>query len=134
MTDKNGADVIDIIERFNFNLGSAIECVARAGREPGSGIIADLEKAQWYLEREIKRIKQDRKKPCHRLNLRLSDPLHRYINSAKVNRTALYGKTGWATNTDSTGAHGNTRPRAKTIGNQYVSVKFSPTSVHTHQW
>ena len=59
MTDRNGAEVIDIIERFDFNLGSAIECIARAGRKAGSGIIADLEKAQWYLEREIKRIKQD---------------------------------------------------------------------------
>ena len=46
MTDRNGAEVIDIIERFDFNLGSAIECIARAGRKAGSGIIADLEKAQ----------------------------------------------------------------------------------------
>ena len=61
MTDRNGAEVIDIIERFDFNLGSAIECIARAGRKAGSGIIADLEKAQWYLEHEIKRINQDRK-------------------------------------------------------------------------
>ena len=61
MTDKNGADVIDIIERFDFNLGSAIECIARAGHQAGSGIIADLEKAQWYLEREIKLIKRGRK-------------------------------------------------------------------------
>jgi hypothetical protein len=60
MTDKNGAEVIDIIEQFTFNLGSAIECIARAGHRRGPGIIADLERAQWYLEREIKRINQDR--------------------------------------------------------------------------
>ena len=59
MTEKNTAEVIDIIERFNFNLGSAIECIARVGRKPGSGIIADLEKAQWHLEREINRIKHN---------------------------------------------------------------------------
>ena len=61
MTDRNGAEVIDIIERFNFNLGSAIDCIARADRKPGSGTIADLEKAQWHLDREIRRIKQVRK-------------------------------------------------------------------------
>ena len=44
---------IDIIERFNFNLGSAIDCIARADRKPGSGTIADLEKAQWHLCRSF---------------------------------------------------------------------------------
>lgn len=57
MTDKTGAEVIDIIERFNFNLGSAIDCIARADGKTASGTIGDLERAQWYLEREIKRIK-----------------------------------------------------------------------------
>jgi hypothetical protein len=60
MTEKNGAQVIDIVERFDFNLGSAIECIVRVGREPGPGTIADLEKAQWHLEREINLIKQRR--------------------------------------------------------------------------
>jgi len=32
MTDKTGAEVIDLIEGFNFNLGSAIDCIARACR------------------------------------------------------------------------------------------------------
>ena len=57
MTDKTGAEVIDLIERFNFNLGSAIDCIARADGKTASGTIGDLERAQWYLEREIKRIK-----------------------------------------------------------------------------
>src|ERR1700754_5159570 len=57
MTDKTGAEVIDIIERFNFNLGSAIDCIARAGGKTASGTIGDLERAQWHLEREIERIK-----------------------------------------------------------------------------
>jgi hypothetical protein len=59
MTDKNGAEVIDIIERFTFNLGIAVECIARAGAEPGPGMIGDLETAQWHLQREINRIKRD---------------------------------------------------------------------------
>lgn len=62
-TTENGAEVaevIDFIEGFNFNLGSAIECIARAGHKPGNGILADLEKAHWRLEREVKRIKDER--------------------------------------------------------------------------
>jgi hypothetical protein len=57
MTDKTGTAVIDIIERFTFNLGSAIDCIARAGGKTAAGTVGDLERAQWYLEREIKRIK-----------------------------------------------------------------------------
>ena len=53
------AEVMDFIERFNFNLGNAIECIARADCKPASGIVAELEKAHWYLEREIKRIHKE---------------------------------------------------------------------------
>jgi hypothetical protein len=59
MTDKTGTEVADIIERFNFNLGCAIDCIARAGGKTSSGTIGDLERAQWHLQREIKRIKQN---------------------------------------------------------------------------
>jgi hypothetical protein len=51
-------EIIDIIERFSFNLGRTIECIARGDRNRGVNIVADLEQAQWHLEREIKRIKQ----------------------------------------------------------------------------
>ena len=133
MATGNRAEVMDFIERFNFNLGNAIQCIARAGCKPASGIIAELEKAHWYLEREIERMKQDHKQAEWSSQSSANRPGHRYINSAKVNRTAPYGKTGWVTNIDPATAHGNIRPRAKTIGNQYVSTKFSPTSAHTHQ-
>ena len=51
-------EIIDIIERFSFNLGRTIECIARGDRNCGVNIVADLEQAQWHLEREIKRIKR----------------------------------------------------------------------------
>jgi hypothetical protein len=60
MISENGTEVINVVERFSFNLGSAIQCIARAEGKPGSGILADLEEAQRYLEREIKRIEQRR--------------------------------------------------------------------------
>ena len=58
---SNGAQVVDIAERLNFNRGNAIKYIARAGRKEGADTITDLEKAKWYLEREIDRIITDGK-------------------------------------------------------------------------
>jgi Protein of unknwon function (DUF3310) len=58
---SNGAKVIDIVERLNFNRGNAIKYIARAGRKEGADTLTDLEKAKWYLEREINRIITDGK-------------------------------------------------------------------------
>ncbi|MCZ4119018.1 DUF3310 domain-containing protein [Streptomyces sp. H39-S7] len=51
----NGFEVIDMTEHLNFNLGNAIKYIARAGRKSEDAVL-DLEKAQWYLAREIQRI------------------------------------------------------------------------------
>lgn len=48
----SGVECIDIVEHFNFNLGNAIKYVWRADHKNG---IEDLEKAVWYLNREISR-------------------------------------------------------------------------------
>ena len=52
-------EVIDVIEDWNlgFNLGNAIKYIGRAGHK--DDIVQDLEKAKWYIEREIKRLKQN---------------------------------------------------------------------------
>jgi hypothetical protein len=55
----NGAQVIDIVERLNFNRGNAIKYIARAGRKEGADTVEDLQKARWYLEREIERLTKD---------------------------------------------------------------------------
>jgi hypothetical protein len=52
---SNGAEVIDITENLSFNLGNVVKYVARAGRKTDDPI-EDLRKAQFYLEREIKRL------------------------------------------------------------------------------
>ena len=51
----NGVEVIDVTEQLNFNLGNVVKYVLRADHkgEP----IQDLEKARWYLAREITRRK-----------------------------------------------------------------------------
>jgi len=52
-------EVIDYIEdkNFNFNLGNAVKYISRAGKKGDSTLIQDLEKARWYLNREINNLK-----------------------------------------------------------------------------
>lgn len=74
MTDKinpdhykgiDGYEVIDIIEYFelNFARGNSIKYILRAGKKAEEGYnivdkeIEDLDKAIWYLQREVKRLK-----------------------------------------------------------------------------
>ena len=56
---NRGIEAIDIIESWdlNFSLGNAIKYILRSpykGRE-----IEDLEKARWYIDREIERLKKE---------------------------------------------------------------------------
>lgn len=56
-TSYKGIEVIQLTEQMNFNRGNVIKYTSRAGlKNPGTEI-QDLEKAKWYLEREITRIK-----------------------------------------------------------------------------
>ena len=53
----NPYEAIKVIEAWslNFNLGNCVKYLCRAGKK--SGMIEDLEKAQWYLNREIQNLK-----------------------------------------------------------------------------
>ena len=53
----SGVECIDVAEHFNFNLGNVLKYVWRAGRK--GDVIEDLEKAEWYIQREIDRVKQE---------------------------------------------------------------------------
>ena len=55
---SNGAEVIDLTEHLPFCAGNVVKYVCRAGRKDPDKYIEDLEKAQWYLDREIARIKR----------------------------------------------------------------------------
>lgn len=54
-------EVIDAIEAWGFgegfNRGNAIKYIARAGRKDPSKEIEDLEKAKFYIDAEINRLK-----------------------------------------------------------------------------
>jgi hypothetical protein len=51
----SGVECITITEHMGFNLGNAVKYIWRAGLK-GPDPVADLEKARWYLEREIARL------------------------------------------------------------------------------
>ena len=54
---SSSIEVIDIIEEFdlNFNLGNVIKYILRADKKGFKK--QDLEKAQWYLNRELQKWK-----------------------------------------------------------------------------
>lgn len=51
-------EVIEAIEdwRLNYHRGNAVKYVARAGHKSREHEVQDLEKALWYLTREIERL------------------------------------------------------------------------------
>ena len=51
----SGVECIDVVEHMSFNLGNAVKYIWRAGHK-GSEVL-DLEKAIWYIQREIDRIR-----------------------------------------------------------------------------
>lgn len=57
-------EVINFIEdkNLNFHRGNAIKYISRAGKKDPAKEIEDLQKAIWYLNREIQRLQDDSNK------------------------------------------------------------------------
>lgn len=56
-TSYKGLEIIELTEQLNFCKGNAIKYIARAGLKDPDKEIEDLEKARWYIDREIQRQK-----------------------------------------------------------------------------
>tara|TARA_R110001583_G_scaffold97083_2_gene241800 strand:- start:2897 stop:3130 length:234 start_codon:yes stop_codon:yes gene_type:complete len=56
---NNTYEAIKVIDAWdlNFNLGNTIKYISRAGKK--IDIIEDLEKASWYLNRELNKLKNE---------------------------------------------------------------------------
>ena len=56
-------EVIECIEdkRLGYHRGNAIKYICRAGKKDASKEIEDLQKAIWYINREIRNIKRRNK-------------------------------------------------------------------------
>lgn len=56
-----GIEVIDAVEAWGLDsdayLMNAVKYIARAGKKDPAKLVEDLEKARWYLDRRIKRLK-----------------------------------------------------------------------------
>ncbi len=52
----SGVECIQIAEHFTFNIGQVYKYTWRCGLKDSEPVLRDLEKAKWYLEREIQRI------------------------------------------------------------------------------
>lgn len=62
--NPSGVEAIDVIEHMTFNVGTAVKYLWRAGLKDGEPSVRDLQKAQWYITREIHRLRitaQDKK-------------------------------------------------------------------------
>ena len=53
----SGVECIQITEHMNFNLGNAVKYIWRAGLKTDDPV-KDLEKAEFYIRREIDRLKR----------------------------------------------------------------------------
>jgi hypothetical protein len=58
-----GVEVIEITEHLNFCRGNAVKYLCRAGLKSKDTEIEDLEKAAWYLQRELNRLKNEKACP-----------------------------------------------------------------------
>lgn len=55
----SGIETITVIDAWglSFCLGNAVKYISRAGKKDAAKTIEDLEKARWYLDHEIERLK-----------------------------------------------------------------------------
>ena len=53
----SGVECIEVVEHFGFCIGNAIKYLWRAGLKGDA--IEDLEKARWYVDREIQRRRKE---------------------------------------------------------------------------
>lgn len=58
-TEGRKYEPIEVIEdwKLDFCLGNAVKYISRAGRKDETKTIEDLEKAKWYIDREIRNLK-----------------------------------------------------------------------------
>lgn len=58
---NNPYEAVKVIEAWDlgFNLGNTVKYVSRAGKKDPAKNIEDLEKARWYLDREIKNLQME---------------------------------------------------------------------------
>lgn len=54
-----GIECLEVAEHFNFNLGNVLKYLWRAPAKTKAEMIVDLQKAHFYLGREIERLQKE---------------------------------------------------------------------------
>ena len=79
-------EVIDFIEdkRLNYHRGNAVKYICRAGKKDPEKEVEDLQKAVWYINREIQRLEAQAQRDAREAELRavgvtFADDLQRRI-------------------------------------------------------
>jgi len=54
----SGVECIEIVESMGFCVGNAMKYLWRVGLKESETTIQDLEKAKWYIQREIERVQR----------------------------------------------------------------------------
>lgn len=52
----SGVECITVVEHMTFNVGNAIKYLWRSGLKDEAPIMRDLQKARWYIDREITKL------------------------------------------------------------------------------
>ena len=65
-------EVIDFIEdkQLNYHRGNAVKYICRAGKKDPAKEVEDLQKAVWYINREIRRLEAQKQKDARAEELR----------------------------------------------------------------
>lgn len=86
-TDGN-IEVIDFIEdkKLNYHRGNAVKYICRAGKKDPAKEVEDLQKAIWYIDREIQRLEAQKQKDARAEELRavgvtFADDLRRIVRT-----------------------------------------------------
>ena len=59
-SDPSGIECITITRHRNFNIGNAMKYLWRAGLKDSDADTQDMEKAIWYIQDEIQRLKESK--------------------------------------------------------------------------
>ena len=78
----SGVECITVTEHMNFNIGNAIKYLWRVGMKDAA--VVDLQKAAWYIQREINRIDGAPKRPAKEEEL----PLFSHIKDIEAREKA----------------------------------------------
>lgn len=58
VSHPSGVECIVVVEHMTFNCGNAVKYMWRNGLKDSAPMLQDLEKARWYIDREIERVRK----------------------------------------------------------------------------